>query len=39
MEIKIIFIAADLLFCGIFIMENVTTNGMWMYLNRASVNP
>jgi len=38
MEIKIIFIAADPLFCRIFIMENMTTYGMRTYLNRAFVN-
>lgn len=38
MEIKILFIAADLLFCRIFIMENVTTYGMRTYLNGAFVN-
>jgi len=37
MEIKIVFIAADLLFCRIFIMENMTTYGM-RTLNRAFVN-
>ena len=38
MEIKIVFIATDLLFCRIFNMENVTTYDMRTYLNRAFVN-
>ena len=38
MEIKIVFIATDLLFCRIFIMENVTIYDTRTDLNRAFVN-